>query len=154
MPSITCPYCKVTNPSKFAHKLHLRTVHTSLFENNIKTSITGASSEISYVSHDIDVDDPRSVRYDDGSFVIVLRVGFDQYNLRINADMLLDLVSGPAHGELVELTTLANDSVDDSATGADDPAELPSSTTGDDMDCDVYEDPVWEGPPGGDSLSQ
>jgi hypothetical protein len=46
MPSITCPYCQMVNSSKFQHKLHLRVEHAQHFEKNLKTSITGATSEL------------------------------------------------------------------------------------------------------------
>lgn len=46
MPTVTCPYCQLQSLSKFAHKAHLRSAHATLFNNNIRTSITGASHEL------------------------------------------------------------------------------------------------------------
>lgn len=46
MPTVTCPYCQQQSLSKYAHKAHLRSSHASLFNNNIRTSITGASHEL------------------------------------------------------------------------------------------------------------
>lgn len=47
MPTVTCPYCKMLNDSKFKHKQHVRLQHPEYFEKNIRTSITGAESELS-----------------------------------------------------------------------------------------------------------
>jgi len=100
MPQITCPYCQVINPSKFAHKQHLRTNHTALFENNIKTSITGATTEITNVVHDVLIDDPSKVVFDNGTCMVSLRIGFDQYNIRILSDLLFNQIIDRLREEL------------------------------------------------------
>jgi len=46
MPTVTCPYCKQESASKFIHKQHIRNAHTDLFNNNIKTCLTGAKCEL------------------------------------------------------------------------------------------------------------
>lgn len=53
MPKITCPYCKIESPSKFIHKQHLRQDHTQLFNNNIKTCLTGAICEVQEEREDV-----------------------------------------------------------------------------------------------------
>lgn len=73
MPSITCPYCQLVSVSKFLHKTHLRTIHPGLFNNNIKTSITGAKHELVPIPETVETTLPEQVSTEPASEPILVQ---------------------------------------------------------------------------------
>lgn len=92
MPTVTCPYCQRQSESKYIHKEHLRVDHAQQFANNIRTSITGAESEISQQTITFVVSDPGAVVVDGDLVSISHTQGFHRYVMEFSLNMFWDLL--------------------------------------------------------------